>query len=298
MSLNTYPYNPFPASTDKLDEAHNAELQQEVDQLKEDTGELQEDVEKLETDKTDTAVIAPEFDAEAGVYAVGDLVMYQGKLYEFTTAHETAGDWDNTEVAEKTVSDEIDTVKSGLTNVDNATVLNTQDLTTPSRTKNILPMTVEGIKAANTDGTWSGNSYTLNNITYTINTDADGNIVNVTVNTGSGGASGDGSFYLYNGDFTSGNYIINGITGGNESYIFIGIISSDVYKCTNGDLSAALGNTINCFIITKQGSNVNKIITPMIRLDTETDAAFAPYIQSVESRLEALEAAIAQLTNS
>lgn len=117
MSLNTYPYNPFPASTDKLDEAHNAELQQEVDQLKEDTGELQEDVEKLETDKTDTAVIAPEFDAEAGVYAVGDLVMYQGKLYEFTAAHETAGDWDSTEVTEKTVSDEIDTVKSGLTNV-------------------------------------------------------------------------------------------------------------------------------------------------------------------------------------
>lgn len=34
MSLNTYPYNPFPASTDKLDEAHNAELQHEIDTVK------------------------------------------------------------------------------------------------------------------------------------------------------------------------------------------------------------------------------------------------------------------------
>ena len=116
MSLNTYPYNPFPASTDKLDEAHNAELQQEVDQLKEDTQDLLEDVEKLETDKTDTAVLAPEFDAETGVYAVGDLVMYQGKLYEFTTAHETAGDWDSTEVTEKTVADELSSLESGLIN--------------------------------------------------------------------------------------------------------------------------------------------------------------------------------------
>lgn len=66
--------------------------------------------------KTDQIVIAPEFDAESGVYAVGDLVMYEGKLYEFTSAHETAGDWNAEEVSEKTVSDEIDTVKSGLIN--------------------------------------------------------------------------------------------------------------------------------------------------------------------------------------
>lgn len=70
----------------------------------------------LTTSKADNDVIATEFDSEAGVYAIGDLVMHEGKLYEFTTAHETAGDWDSTEVAEKTVSDEIDTLKSGLTN--------------------------------------------------------------------------------------------------------------------------------------------------------------------------------------
>ena len=92
--------------------------------LKETSGEaaaiaaLQAAVGNLQTGKADLPVIAPEFDAETGVYAVGDLVMYQGKLYEFTTAHETAGDWNSTEVTEKTVSDEIDSLKSGLTNLD------------------------------------------------------------------------------------------------------------------------------------------------------------------------------------
>lgn len=68
----------------------------------------------LTTGKADNDVIASEFDSEAGVYAIGDLVMYEGKLYEFTTAHETAGEWDPTEVSEKAVSDEIDTLKRGL----------------------------------------------------------------------------------------------------------------------------------------------------------------------------------------
>lgn len=60
-------------------------------------------------------IIAPEFDAEEGVYAVGDLVIYQGGLYQFTTAHETAGAWNAEEVAAVKVSDEIDSLKSGLT---------------------------------------------------------------------------------------------------------------------------------------------------------------------------------------
>ena len=61
-------------------------------------------------------IIAPEFDAEEGVYAVGDLVIYQGGLYQFTTAHETAGAWNAEEVAAVKVSDEIDSLKSGLNN--------------------------------------------------------------------------------------------------------------------------------------------------------------------------------------
>lgn len=62
-------------------------------------------------------IIAPEFDAEEGVYAVGDLVIYQGGLYQFTTAHETAGAWNPEEVAAVKISDELDALRSGLINV-------------------------------------------------------------------------------------------------------------------------------------------------------------------------------------
>ena len=62
-------------------------------------------------------IIAPEFDAEEGVYAVGDLVIYQGGLYQFTTAHETAGAWNPEEVAAVKVSEALSSLESGLTNV-------------------------------------------------------------------------------------------------------------------------------------------------------------------------------------
>lgn len=79
-------------------------------------------------------IIAPEFDAEEGVYAVGDLVIYQGGLYKFTTAHETAGAWNPEEVAAVKVSEELSSLESGLTN---ETVLLNQLLTTTSTKYNL-----------------------------------------------------------------------------------------------------------------------------------------------------------------
>ena len=116
MSLNTYPNNPFPPSTEQMHRGDNEELQAQIDAIKNSaTIDSFGDVETALATKTDNDVIAPEFDAEVGVYSVGDLVMHEGKLYEFTTAHETAGVWNPEEVTEKTVADEVDTLKSGLT---------------------------------------------------------------------------------------------------------------------------------------------------------------------------------------
>ena len=80
----------------------------------------------LASGKADNDVIAPEFDSEAGVYAIGDLVMHEGKLYEFTTAHETAGEWDSTEVTEKTVADELNSLESGLIDLNTAIDITSQ----------------------------------------------------------------------------------------------------------------------------------------------------------------------------
>lgn len=53
--------------------------------------------------KLDQAVIAPAF-SKTSTYAVGDLVMQGGKLYECSTAVETAGDFDANDWTQTTIA--------------------------------------------------------------------------------------------------------------------------------------------------------------------------------------------------
>ena len=198
------------------------------------------------------------------------------------------------------VEDRMESVESGLTKVDNATVLNTQDLTTPSRTKNVLPMTLSGIKALNTDGTWVDNVYTLNGIDYTVDTDASGNVVNITAN----GTSSDAAFFYvsrglnYLGKF-DGKYTINGgVDGGsNEKYalqiyaegsgIVVNCYDTNDYRITRSGYTDRDIKSVD--IVVRSGVTVENIVfKPMIRLTSIADPTFAPYIQSVESRLNNL----------
>ena len=48
--------------------------------------------------------------------------------------------------------------------------------------KNLIPMTVDGIKALNTNQQWIGNTYTINGVTFTIETDSDENVIGINVN--------------------------------------------------------------------------------------------------------------------
>lgn len=59
----------------------------QVTNLQRDVDEVEEDV----LDKTDRDNVAPEFSASS-TYFIGDLVYYNGTLYEFTANHD--GDWD------------------------------------------------------------------------------------------------------------------------------------------------------------------------------------------------------------
>ena len=59
--------------------------------------------------------------------------------------------------------------------------------------KNKCPLTIDGIKAVNTSGTWSGNVYTYRGITYTINVDGDDNITSIKVN----GTASENSFLRF-----------------------------------------------------------------------------------------------------
>lgn len=52
---------------------------------------------------------------------------------------------------------------------------------------NVMPLSLDDLKTANTDGSWSGNAYTRDGITYTVLTDDYGNVTGFNVNgTGTG----------------------------------------------------------------------------------------------------------------
>ena len=140
--------------------------------------------------------------------------------------------------------------------------------------KNILPMTVDGIKAANTSGTWSGNAYTHNGITYTILVDSNNNIIGINANNT---ASANSYFALAR------NFVLSAST-----LISTSIDSNYYVECYDGtifysDLSGyqhtvPAGNIEYARITVKSGTALSNVkIYPMIRLSTVTDATFEPY---------------------
>lgn len=147
--------------------------------------------------------------------------------------------------------------------------------------KNLLPMTVEGIKAANTNGSWSSNVYTINGGTFTILTDDDWNVIGLKVN-GTFNAttivrvSNDisltrGGSYKLNGcatDTINCRFDLTSNTSGSESYVNI-----------VGDTAFTAGqSSFRMSIIVNSGYQANNIMLyPMIRLASVSDATFEPY---------------------
>ena len=106
MGNNTFPCNPYPISTEELNKGNNDGLNTRV-------AALESEVTDLNTDKANKADIATEF-SDLTNYNSGDLVYYEGALYEFQVDH-TAGAWETSEVIQKDLSDIVTTLKSGLT---------------------------------------------------------------------------------------------------------------------------------------------------------------------------------------
>jgi hypothetical protein len=147
--------------------------------------------------------------------------------------------------------------------------------------KNKLPLTVDGIKSANSGATWSGNSTTINNVTFTIQTDSDGNVKGINVN---GTASGDSpSLYLYkNVTLSNDTYTLNGCptNGSLQSYgLFVDYSSGGNIPDYGSGAGLPINNvTISARIRVQDGYNAqNLVFKPMIRLSSVTDATFEPY---------------------
>ena len=142
--------------------------------------------------------------------------------------------------------------------------------------KNKLPLVLADIKALNTNGTWSGNTYTYNNIDYTIITDTDNNIIGIKA---TGTASANSALNLCVID-TSSDMILNGCPANGNSSTYR-LATSVINKSDYGNgVTLMNGSNVTPYIIINTNytcPTAGLMFYPMIRLATETDPTFAPY---------------------
>lgn len=145
--------------------------------------------------------------------------------------------------------------------------------------KNKLPLTVDGIKNANSGATWNGNTAVIDGITYTILTDSDGNVTGINAD---GTASAISYLVLCNAfDSTSlASCIANGLPG--NSGVLCRISSQNNFvslqEIYNNSTISDNGNNLRFSIRIASGTQVSNIkFYPMIRLASEPDTTFSSY---------------------
>ena len=197
--------------------------------------------------------------------------------------------------AEKTTTTgQFDTITGGILQSCNVKLDINQDLHGYSEPwvggngKNKLPLTLANVKALNASGTWNGNVYTLNGVTFTVLTDSDDNVIGITTN----GTSSAETFFVLAYDFSflavGTSYSMNGVPSGGSTTTYgcayyVPDMSGGLQWDTGSgvtftavDASQTTGEVIR--IVIRNGINVSgKTWYPMIRFATETDSTFAPY---------------------
>ena len=145
--------------------------------------------------------------------------------------------------------------------------------------KNLLPLSLDDIKALNTHGTWNGNAYTYSGVTFTILTDSDNNVIGIDVD---GTAQVDDFVGFRLPDFTSANgvsYTINGCPSGGSNNTYSISWYNHGRDTGSGATSTGTDDTRRVVIEIKNGVVMNHSkFYPMIRLASIADNTFAPYI--------------------
>ena len=137
--------------------------------------------------------------------------------------------------------------------------------------RNQLAFTVDSVKALNTEGTWSGNAYTHLGVTFTIQTDSDGNVTGINVN---GTSSSQSDFILMSSVTLTSVCILN--SGANNVRLRLWA-SGNIHVSTGQDVEVPAG-TYSCeyAILSGDGAISNKVSKPMVRLATDSDPSYAP----------------------
>jgi hypothetical protein len=144
--------------------------------------------------------------------------------------------------------------------------------------KNLLPLTLSGIKALNSSRTWNGNSCTHNGITFTVNVDYKGNVISITE---SGTATEFAFLRLANVSFFNGAYILNkGISDYKFIYIQNETTNILLIKSSGNDAYINLipsNDVINCIVGVVKGQTGEETFYPMLRLASDPDDTYVPY---------------------
>ena len=149
--------------------------------------------------------------------------------------------------------------------------------------KNKLPLVLSAIKANNAGGTWSGNAFTGNGVTFTILTDESNNVTGVKV---TGTADGDATIYLYGGTTSSSSDIVfsESFIGSTEVTGSSSTVRGIVWG-TNGGYIDGSEVTFNAMTVYGFGVRVMNgyaipsggiTFKPMLRHATDS-SGFAPY---------------------
>lgn len=236
-------------------------------------------------DKAYAANIAPvETSPATSAHTAGKQIIYNGVLYDVTAdiaandALATTGAGANIAAADD-VSEQISNVKQALSNEVSARAT--------LGAHNLLVTTDDGFRRYNTAGTWSGDAYALNGVTFTLNKDENGRIVSIKVN----GTASANTFFIYppfgTMNLESGNYKING----NSSNYSSNTARLQVVNANNGgiadigtDYSLSYDSTsawkdYRLSIRVDSGKAPSDMLfTPMLRLAVDTDTTYRPYV--------------------
>ena len=255
---------------------------------------LNKTIAPVETDLTDASQ----------AYAIGQNFIYDGALYKAKTAiaqHDALVLNTNYEAADDIVS-QIASKQDPIT-VDNvptensnnpvksggvySTEANIYEVMGRNGAKNLLPFTMENIKAINTNGTWNGNSYTYNGITYVVSEDG---VIEVSGTNNSGTNS---VFYLVitesgpQFNFKLGRYKLNGCPAGGSDPTY------SWYVAKTGQYNSDYGSGVT-FEVTSETDSYWSLISvktgtalegtrtfkPMVWRASDTDNTFQPYAKS------------------
>lgn len=189
--------------------------------------------------------------------------------------------FDDLEVA---LDGEIDDVDTELGNVKQALSDEVETRATLGA-HNLMPLTIERLKANNAGGTWTGNNYAIHGITFAIATDNGGNVTSITLS----GATTTDVALLYLGEITPqhGSYIISSFpegeshTGCSALYRIYSSASSynDVYVPTQSTIEYTGVKIVAYICRISPGITISTPVVyyPMLRVSKDSLKDFTPY---------------------